>query len=51
MPLTLFVALLFAVIAAAGVTVWLLSLGGQAALMTALPLFLIATAALMLLRK
>lgn len=51
MPLTPFVALIFAVITAAGVTVWLLSLGSQAVLMIALPLFLIATAALMLSRK
>ena len=51
MPLAPFAALLIAVIAAAGVTVWLLSFGGQMALMIALPLFLIATAAVTLLRK
>ena len=51
MPLAPFALLLTSVIIAAGLTVWLLTSAGPMALMLALPLFLIATAALMYLRK
>lgn len=51
MPLAPFALLLAVVIGAAAATVWLISLFGQIALMIALPLCLIATAALMIARK
>lgn len=49
-PLTFFV-MLFSVIAAAGVTVWLLTSGGTGVLLAALPAFMVAAVALKALRK
>ncbi len=51
MPLAPFITLIVFVIAAAGVTIWLIASAGPTALMIAVPLFLIATATLMWLRK
>lgn len=51
MPLAPFLALLFAVLLAAGLTVWLITTAGQMAVVIALPVFLIAAAGLMMLRK
>lgn len=49
MPVPTFIALLAAVIAAAAATVWLISLGGAAAMASALPALLIAAFAVRLL--
>ncbi|WP_298863769.1 hypothetical protein [uncultured Sulfitobacter sp.] len=51
MPLAPFITLLLFVIIASGVTIWLMTSAGPTVLMIALPVFLIATAALMWLRK
>lgn len=51
MPLTRLLIILFAVIFAAGVTIWLLTLGSPGLLVAALPAFLIAAAAIHFLRR
>ena len=51
MPNHIFALLILGVIVAGGLTVWLLTVAGPTALMVALPLFMIATVALKLLRK
>mgnify|MGYP006075285809 CR=1 FL=1 len=51
MPLAPFALLITSVIIAAGFSIWLITSLGPMALIIALPVFLIATAALMYLRK
>ena len=51
MPLRTLVLILLAVIFAAGVTVWLLSMGGPGLLVAALPAFAIAAVAVRALKK
>lgn len=51
MPPRTLILLLSAVIIAAGLTIWLLTLGGPGFLMAALPIFTIAVLALRLRRK
>ena len=51
MPKTRFALILLSVLVAAGASVWLLSLGGPGLMVAALPAFLIAAAALHLLRR
>ena len=51
MPLRTLLLLLMAVIVMAGVTVWVLSLGGPGVLMAALPLFTVTVLALRMCRK
>ncbi|WP_299030579.1 hypothetical protein [uncultured Sulfitobacter sp.] len=51
MPALTFVILILSVIVAGGVTVWLVSNGGAAVMVAALPAFMIAAVALKVLRK
>lgn len=51
MPFQRFAILLFAVLFAAGATIWLLTLGGPGLMIAALPAFLIAALAIRTLRK
>jgi len=51
MPPKVFALMLSAVIAAAALTVWMLTVLGPVALLVALPLFMIATVALRFLRR
>jgi hypothetical protein len=51
MPLSTFFVILFVVVAAAGVTVWLISMGGPTVMIVTLPAFMIAAVALKVLRK
>ena len=51
MPLRTLLLLLTAVIVMAGVTIWVLNLGGPGVLMAALPLFTVAVLALRMRRK
>lgn len=51
MPASRLIVLILSVIVASGVTVWLLSLGGPAIMVAALPAFMIAAVALMVWRR
>ena len=51
MPAPHFALIVIAVLFAAGITVWLLSLGGPGLMVAALPAFMIAAVALRWLRK
>ncbi len=51
MPRMTFALILLSVLIAAGATVWLLSIGGPALIIAALPAFMIAAVALKMLRQ